>query len=532
MATRPMKQISGLPGLEGNTYTFVQLDDTLTTAGKAADAKKTGDELNNLKSAVGKPQTSILEQGNINSSTGVPSNSTAYIRTSEYLDINTVRVTKPSGVGMTIYYYANPTSENNGFLSPTASWSRNSARSGDVLNTDYSTATHVKIRWDISNTNPITVDTLLATGLSVDYYISSLGLNNLIVNAQQDIDTLETAYTTLDGVVYKQSAVSNNATSLMSLTNIGVYRCKASVAANITDAPSTGAFVVAVMESLGGGYMQQIYINANQEIFIRIINRTDFTVYKDWVRLNPPQYNPSVLTGKKWVACGDSFTHGDFTGIDDPAEYTFQSGEYAGELMVYPFFIGRRTGCTVINEAVNGSHMGYVEGRGNKNFSAPNGRYTQIPSDADYITLYFGVNDGPNHQNVPIGTITDGTTDDPDDPQNTTFYGAWNIVMDYLTNKDNYPNAKIGIIISNGCDNIDYPNAEIAIAKKWGVSYLDMNGDYKVPMVFRVNGKPDLSATIKNRRNEQYRVSETNGHPNVACHEDESTFIQAWLESI
>lgn len=51
MATRPMKQISGLPGLEGNTYTFVQLDDTLTTAGKAADAKKTGDELNDLKSA-------------------------------------------------------------------------------------------------------------------------------------------------------------------------------------------------------------------------------------------------------------------------------------------------------------------------------------------------------------------------------------------------------------------------------------------------------------------------------------------------
>jgi hypothetical protein len=47
-----MKQISGLPGLEGNTYTFVQLDDTLTTAGKAADAKKTGDELNDLKSIV------------------------------------------------------------------------------------------------------------------------------------------------------------------------------------------------------------------------------------------------------------------------------------------------------------------------------------------------------------------------------------------------------------------------------------------------------------------------------------------------
>lgn len=52
MATLPMKQISGLPGLEGNTYTFVQLDDTLAVTGKAADAKATGDEIGGLKSAV------------------------------------------------------------------------------------------------------------------------------------------------------------------------------------------------------------------------------------------------------------------------------------------------------------------------------------------------------------------------------------------------------------------------------------------------------------------------------------------------
>lgn len=52
MATRPMKEITGLPGLEGNTYTFVQLDDTLSQSGKAADAKKTGDEVSQLKSAL------------------------------------------------------------------------------------------------------------------------------------------------------------------------------------------------------------------------------------------------------------------------------------------------------------------------------------------------------------------------------------------------------------------------------------------------------------------------------------------------
>ena len=225
------------------------------------------------------------------------------------------------------------------------------------------------------------------------------------------------------------------------------------------------------------------------------------------------------LYNKKWVACGDSFTHGDFSGLADPADYIFQDEPYMGKYMVYPYFIGRRTLANIVNEAVNGSTMAYINGSRSE-FSTPNGRYTQIPADADYITLYFGIND--SHQHVPIGTI--------DDSVNTTFYGAWNIVMEYLIR--HHPNAKIGIIISNGCDSIDYPNAEIAIAKKWGVAYLDLNSDYKVPMVYRVNGKPDLSDTVKGIRNAQYRVAAENGHPNAACHEDESHFIEAWIKSI
>ena len=47
MANIPMKDIQ-FPGLD-DTYTFAQVDDTLTTQGKAADAKKTGDEISELK---------------------------------------------------------------------------------------------------------------------------------------------------------------------------------------------------------------------------------------------------------------------------------------------------------------------------------------------------------------------------------------------------------------------------------------------------------------------------------------------------
>lgn len=227
--------------------------------------------------------------------------------------------------------------------------------------------------------------------------------------------------------------------------------------------------------------------------------------------------NGNVLNGKKWVACGDSFTQGDFSGSSE--EYVFQDGKYAGLYKVYPYIIGLRTGATIVNEAISGSSMAYVNGNIYE-FSKENGRYTQIPSDADYITLYFGIND--SHHAVPIGTISDA--------DNTTFYGAWNVVMQYLI--AHHPNAKIGIIISNGCDSVDYPNAEIAIAKKYGVSYLDFNSDYKVPMLFRVNGKPDVDPSIISANLAHYRVSPTNGHPNVAMHEYESTIIQHWLESM
>lgn len=229
------------------------------------------------------------------------------------------------------------------------------------------------------------------------------------------------------------------------------------------------------------------------------------------------EYVP-ILKGKKWVACGDSFTQGDFSGLS-ATEFKYQDGKYVGQNKVYPFVIGLRTGAEIVNEAISGSTMAYVDGTHNE-FSTLNGRYTQIPSDADYITMYFGIND--SHHQVPIGTIND--------TGNTTFYGAWNTVMQYLI--ANYPDAKIGIIISNGCDTIDYPNAEIAIAKKYGVAYLDMNSDYKVPILFRVNGKPETDASIIQANYEHYRVSSTNGHPNVAMHEYESTIIQHWLESI
>lgn len=90
----------------------------------------------------------------------------------------------------------------------------------------------------------------------------------------------------------------------------------------------------------------------------------------------------NVLWGKKWVACGDSFTEGDFKDAPAGEELKFADGLYAGEKKVYPFFIGRRNHMDIVNEAKCGSTMTDL-GTRKDSFSIE--RYKKIPADADYI---------------------------------------------------------------------------------------------------------------------------------------------------
>lgn len=225
----------------------------------------------------------------------------------------------------------------------------------------------------------------------------------------------------------------------------------------------------------------------------------------------------NILVGKKYVALGDSFTHGDFS--DSPTnDYTIESGTYSGEYKVYPFLIGNRNLMTVSNLAANGMTITNVNGTSNNYLS--NAVLEQIPEDTDYITIKIGIND--NHQNASIGSINDNTS--------TTFYGSWNRVMNYLIT--NYPEAKIGIIVSNGITNADYVTATIAIAKKYGVSYINEANDDRVPLLIRTL-RNDVAASIKTLRDNDWEVLPgTNGHPNAKCHEYESTIIENFLRTL
>jgi hypothetical protein len=151
----------------------------------------------------------------------------------------------------------------------------------------------------------------------------------------------------------------------------------------------------------------------------------------------------------------------------------------------------------------------------------------------DYITIYLGIND--NHHAtgggdgedptgyIPLGTIDDTTT--------ASYYGAWNVVLKWLI--QNRPNAHIGIIVTNGIANDDnYRLAQIAIAKKYGIPYIDMNGDSRTPAMLRTSN-PDISAEVKQILTEKWSVNyPSNQHPNDDAQLYESYFIENFLRSI
>lgn len=239
--------------------------------------------------------------------------------------------------------------------------------------------------------------------------------------------------------------------------------------------------------------------------------------------------NESTLYGKKWVVCGDSFTAG-------ATDTVIESGKYAGNKYVYPYLIGNRTGLDIVKffesgrtlaMPADGTFTNSLTNPGNDNY------YQNIPSDADYITIYLGINDSHHETGaggdgedpsgiIPLGTINDNTT--------TTYYGAWNVVLTWLIT--NRPFAHIGIIVTNGCDREAYRTAQLEIAQKYGIPYIDMNGDSITPTMIR-SQNPNISSAVKLAITQKQAVSyPSNQHPNDNAHLYESTFIEAFLKRL
>ena len=180
-----------------------------------------------------------------------------------------------------------------------------------------------------------------------------------------------------------------------------------------------------------------------------------------------------------------------------------------------------------MNSGINGSVMAiskeYIDGtEENINYRSPFSyqRYMDIPDDADYITIWFGVND---KDHTYLGTISDNT--------NETFYGAWNVVLPYLM--EHHPKAKIGIVITFGIPDSLYTQAVREIAEKWGVPYYDFARGKQSPIIIRNKDTGyAVDQSIVDWKFDAYSVAETNHHPNLLAHEYESTCLEAWLRSL
>lgn len=252
--------------------------------------------------------------------------------------------------------------------------------------------------------------------------------------------------------------------------------------------------------------------------------------------INPsflPYGATDFLTGKKWAVCGDSFT-------DGATNTKISGGIYDGKNYVYPYLIGNRTGIEILKFFRGGKTLANpADGTFTNSLTNPNAPgaeyYQNIPADVDYITIYLGINDG-NHETgsgttpdgedatgvITLGTINDDTI--------ATYYGAWNVVLTWmLTNR---PFAHIGIIVSNGCKNSDWAEAQRLIARKYGIPYLDLNGDDRCRAMIRPQNS-NIPNTIKEIIKQSQAVDpSTNTHPNDAAHLLESTFIENFLRSI
>ena len=74
--------------------------------------------------------------------------------------------------------------------------------------------------------------------------------------------------------------------------------------------------------------------------------------------------------------------------------------------------------------------------------------------------------------------------------------------------------------------------AIIAIAKKYGIKYLNESTDENFPYFYRQFLRTGVASSVRNARDEYYKMNETNTHPNVKAHEYRSTIIESFLRRL
>lgn len=237
--------------------------------------------------------------------------------------------------------------------------------------------------------------------------------------------------------------------------------------------------------------------------------------------------NSNRLFGKILCTVGDSITEGTDIELDNngfttnpPIDtYTWNSSTQdfvkrnTNIRQTYGYQIAERNHMTFYNGGVGGSTMqGLVDKEG---FSLPDGRYTKLPENIDYLTIWFGWNDTAYGT---LGTIDDNT--------NESFYGGYNVVMPYLIDK--YPNTKIALIVPYGTD-ASHREAVRLLANKWGVACWD-NLQGGTPLYYNKESSVGVDQSIVTANRAKYQAN--GAHPNYLGHKQLADMIENFLRSI
>lgn len=243
----------------------------------------------------------------------------------------------------------------------------------------------------------------------------------------------------------------------------------------------------------------------------------------------------NVLYGKKWAIVGDSFSCNADSPLTDDSY--IKDGNYKGQTINYSRVIANRNDMVLSEFNAGGRTLAYPSDHTFDNAFAKPSVYQSVPNDCDYITISLGINDRSHYEGYsPDGESTAGAISlgDIDSVDTGTFYGAWNVVLQYLINLN--PFAKIAIIIPplGGGDNtipngaLLFYNAEKEIAEKWGLPYLDLNGDDRCPAMHRSIHIGTANAI----RISAFTQGANGTHPNSKAYIYESTFIEDFLRSL
>lgn len=550
------------------------VDATLAVTGKAADAKKTGDEITALKSDLNEIGT--FEYFNLwDKSKEIPNsmcnNVNLIISSNSNYKLNKIKVE-----GGNTYSYKN--GGRNSSKPPRFIVFVDSSGAGisKIDRTEmgdepvFSTPQNAVEAWvtvDTSDTNAMIIRGEYYKNTYVEYFPHEL--------------TYKSMLTTYDITDYKTSGrnLVNEEAVTPTLLN-GVQNLESDIYESTEYIPVKGGTLYSIGPNPRGARIINLYYT--NKVLYKIINNpsniysfapdadgfcrisfykedkgqyilvegTDITyepyrvVYAEDILLNDNQMKDvksrltigNVLADKKWAVLGDSFTQG-ATGT------RISEGRYKTRPYTYPYLIGNRNNMDIISFFGGGRTLAFPENPDTfvNSVTCPTQAfyYQNIPEDADYITIYLGINDSHHEHGtggdgedptgiIPIGTIEDNTT--------ATYYGAWNVVLTWLT--ANRPFAHIGMIVSNGCDRDAYRSAQLEIAEKYGIPYIDLNGDSRTPTMIR-SRNPNIATAVKTAINQKQAVdydgSKTgtvNMHPNDEAHLYESYFIENFLRSI